>query len=250
MDLSLRRRLCMLLLLLHAAALSPWLAEAASLPAWKEVSTSLGSIKLRELGPHDGPLAICIHGAMNNEFIRGEWDEIALKLAEAGYHVLIPNFHSGPKTTTPRHTNSDDVRALIVDLAFTLDGFVPSRYKAVAAPKVFVLGKSWGGRQAAEIALLPQVVGAALVAPAIGEKEAGIIMPKIKGEVVLCMAKDDPVVPFSRAAKFLQNLPEKQTFIEAASGGHKVLPEYTLPILALAERIRDAFSHDEVPPEL
>jgi len=226
--------------------------ERADVPPWHSVDTMFGSMKLREFGPHDGPLVICIHGMRDNDFIRDEWNQVASKLATDGLHVVVPDFHSGPDRLRPGVMSGDDVRALVGDLALHLDGFVPARYRAVMAPKVAVLGKSWGSRMAAEAGASEQVVAVGLVVPPISEEDAGKLLPAIRGEVALAMVGDDDVAPIDRGAVYRKLLGDRATWIEADAGGHRIVPKFVDPLASFLQRVRERFSHgdDEAAPEL
>lgn len=220
-------------------------ADSVDIHVWRSTETQFGIIRLREFGPHDGPLVICIHGIKDNDFIRDEWNPVALRLADEGFHVLVPDFHSAPDLLRPGKMSGESVRILVEDLASNLDGFVPLRYRSSMIPKVAVFGKSWGARMAAEAAALPQVVGVALVAPSFSEEMAGILLPGIKGKLALLMAEDDAVVPISRSIAFRSLLNGQETYVEVGRGGHTIVKEYVEPLAAFAQSIRDRFLHGE-----
>jgi len=244
---------------LHAIlALSPWIVTAAAgseaLPDWHPVETTFGSMQVREFGPHDGPLVICIHGMMDNDFIRNEWNAVAGGLAKEGFHVVLPDFHSAPAVVRPGACSGDDVRKLVVDLALELDGFVPARYRSVAPPRIAVMGKSWGAKMAAEAGALQQVVAVGLVTPAVSEKEAPLLFSQIRtSDVALAMTHDDDVAKFERADLYKEILRRKKTykshaklappsisFIQWPRGGHRIVPEFTEPLAKFCTRARDA----------
>merc|ERR1719362_2830503 len=86
------------------------------LPVWHPVETALGTVKVREFGPHDGPLVLCIHGMMDNDYIRSEWNAVAEGLAKEGFHVILPDFHSGPAELRPGAMTGDRMRHVVDDL--------------------------------------------------------------------------------------------------------------------------------------
>lgn len=244
-------RIPMLLLSLSAALLSGGRAEDL-IPEWHNVETSHGTMRLREFGPHDGPLVICIHGMMDNDFIRDEWNPVAQKLAAADFHVLVPDFHSGPEALRPGAATGDDLRGLIAELTMHLDGFVPARYRAVVKPKVTVLGKSWGARMAAEAGQLPQTVAVGLVVPALSEETAARLLPSIHGDVALLMVRDDDIAPVSKAPYFKKLFQKEAKWVEAPRGGHRIVPDFEEPLVEFLEGVRERYTHDdeEVSPEL
>lgn len=237
-----------LLLLLAAAAAGE---DAPAPPSWQSAETSLGPLKFREFGESDGPLVLCFHGMTDSPFIRDEWNAVAYRLAEEGFHVVVPDFHSAPEALQPGRATGDRVREVVAELAQHL-GAVPTRYHAAVAPKLVVLGKSWGGRMAAEAAALPQVIGVGLVAPAISESQAATLFPLIHGEKALLMVRDDPVVPFDRAAGLRRLLGgDSVHWSEAPSGGHRVVEAFVAPLASFLVQLRGKYLHDgEAEPEL
>lgn len=228
---------------------------AAELPEWQAIETAFGTVRLLEFGPHNGPLVVCIHGMMDNNFIRGEWDPVAQGLAQEGFHVLLPDFHSAPEALRPGQLSGEDLRSLLTEFALHLDNFVPARYRTVAAPRMAVLGKSWGARMAAEAGLMPQVVAVALATPPFSVAEAGRLLPNIRGEVALLMVRDDTTVPISSATLYKELLQGKAVWVEAPTGGHRVVPEFHRPLVdfLIGVRDRDRFAHgddEEQGPEL
>jgi pimeloyl-ACP methyl ester carboxylesterase len=52
------------------------------------VTTSLGTMHVREAGPKDGPAVLLVHGGVIGGYAWREWQQ---PLAAAGYHVLVPD---------------------------------------------------------------------------------------------------------------------------------------------------------------
>merc|ERR1719379_542561 len=104
--------------------------------------------------------------------VKEEWTDVALAIADRGFHVLQPDFHSNPKTA-PGGTASPADFALAVRDLLGVNEHVPRRYQAAVPPKALLLGKSWGAGMALSAALeLPrQIVGLGLVVPAVSPED-------------------------------------------------------------------------------
>ena len=72
-----------------------------------------------------------------------EWDACAQACAEAGFRVLLPNFHSNPRTAPglALGVGEDDVMKILV-----------TAISAHSKEPVILMGKSWGGAVAAKFA--------------------------------------------------------------------------------------------------
>eukprot|EP00929_Paragymnodinium_shiwhaense_P092440 TRINITY_DN52359_c0_g1_i1.p1 TRINITY_DN52359_c0_g1~~TRINITY_DN52359_c0_g1_i1.p1 ORF type:complete len:269 (+),score=47.89 TRINITY_DN52359_c0_g1_i1:67-807(+) len=219
--------------------------EGDGLPPWETIETHLGELKIREFGPRDGPLAILVHGMMNNDYIRNEWNPVALQLAEKDFHVIVPDFHSGSQKMRPGSMSGDDFRRLVSDYFAHRNEMVPSRYRASVSPKVLVMGKSWGAKMAAAAGSLDAVVATAFVVPAISGHAANDMFPKIKGEMVIALTKDDNNVPYERARKELGEASNgrKVQWIIAEKGGHRIVSDFVEPLVNFAELVREHFQH-------
>lgn len=189
----------------------------------------LGLLEVQVVGPKGGPLVIAQHGA-NPEWIAiTEFDAVAAALAEEGYRVLLPNLHSNPNTTPaifgPTISDEDFQRVLeeLMELEGDGSGTLP-----------LLLGKSWGGGATAIFAANnPDVVEKlVLVAPANPNLNAETV-EKLTMPLQVFWAEDDPIVSVSGVAVFQEHAPQADIHI-VETGGHKVLPEYTDPILAFA----------------
>lgn len=224
----------------------------SSLPMWESVETPLGPMRIREFGSPNDPLVVLVHGMMDNDDIRNEWNPVALQLADKGFHVLLPDFHSGPEVLRPERLTGDDFRELMLSTLLHQNQMVPSRYMAVVKPKAVVMGKSWGARMAAEAATLEGVVAAALVVPSLHAAAAANLLPQIKGSLGVFLVKDDAVVDFEYTSKaFKATLGERKvTWVEAEKGGHKLVDEFVAPLVEFVESARQAFVHGDDPLEL
>ncbi|CAL1132265.1 unnamed protein product [Cladocopium goreaui] len=103
--------------------------------------THLGEISVQSFGPENGPVVIAIHG-MSSAVLR-EWDVCAEACAEAGFRVLLPNFHSNPRTAPGLGlgVGEEDVMKILV-----------TAISAHSKDPVILMGKSWGGAVAAKFA--------------------------------------------------------------------------------------------------
>ena len=72
-----------------------------------------------------------------------EWDVCAEACAEAGFRVLLPNFHSNPRTAPGLGlgVGEEDVMKILV-----------TAISAHSKDPVILMGKSWGGAVAAKFA--------------------------------------------------------------------------------------------------
>lgn len=230
------RRLVPLLIWLRLAA-----GDDAALPDWQPFETEFGRIQVRELGPHNGPLVLLIHGMMDNDFIHNEWNPVALRLAALGYHVLMPNFHSGPEGLRPGKLTGETLRQLISGSISEANSMIPARYRTVVKPRLSVMGKSWGARMASEAGALSEVVAVGLVVPALGS-DAPRLLPAIQGSITMCLVEDDPVVNFVEASETLRTAAAKEVGWHVAKvGGHRVLPDFVDPLVDFIEANRDRY---------
>ncbi|CAJ1445966.1 unnamed protein product [Effrenium voratum] len=184
--------------------------------------TSLGSMQVEEYG-RSGPLAIAIHGMAKSMVT--EWDFTAQHLAEEGYHVLVPNFHSN-KDTRPGKISADSAAAVLLDLM-----------KLVGSSKISLLmGKSWGGGMASALVNKPElqargheVEKMVLVAPA-------SLQPwPASCRAALFWAEDDAVVPIKNAEAQPELLQKLKLFHKERTGGHRILDTYLPAIMEFAE---------------
>mmetsp|Transcript_52480 Transcript_52480/g.125402 ORF Transcript_52480/g.125402 Transcript_52480/m.125402 type:complete len:263 (+) Transcript_52480:61-849(+) len=224
-------------------------AEDDGLPRWGRVRTPSGELDVRQFGASTGPLAILIHGMMDNDYIHNEWNAVAQKLAQLEFHVVVPNFHSGPPSMQPGQLSADDLRDFVAFAMQHLNERVPARYRATIPAGALVMGKSWGARMALEAGLLAEVKGVAAVVPAVGP-DILQHFPRIKGKLAFCFSQDDPIVKFESASaairEALGSRKDAVVWEVAAQGGHRVLPDFTAPLVEFAESLRPAFSHDLV----
>ena len=111
------------------------------------------------------------------DFIIREWDRMAEACAALGFHVLLPNLHSNPRTAPrlARGIGEEDVNQLLVA--------VISAHNRKPDP-VILMGKSWGGAAAAKFAqkhseLVRQLV---LVCPALSSAAIVKDLSRLQGK--------------------------------------------------------------------
>eukprot|EP00435_Cladocopium_sp_Y103_P045084 s414_g12.t2 len=173
---------------------------------WK---TELGPIEVFEFGKANQPLAVAIHGMAKSKI--HEWDPTAEELAKAGYHVLVPNFHS-LQDLKPGTISTGAIKTILQNL------MTQSKQQQIS----LLLGKSWGGGVASKIAADPlfKVKKLVLVAPAEMSKWPSDC------QVALFWTEDDAVVPIKRADAHPELIEKLDFFHKEKTGGHQILDAY------------------------
>lgn len=97
---------------------------------------SSGTLTLQytELGPKDGETAVLLHGFPQDST---SWAPVGSILAEAGYHVLIPDLRGYSPQAQPTKLVDYSVAALVGDVVALLD--------AHGVESAHVIGHDWGG---------------------------------------------------------------------------------------------------------
>jgi pimeloyl-ACP methyl ester carboxylesterase len=111
----------------------------------KTVRTPVLEVAYLESGPSDGPAVILLHGWPSDVH---DYDEVAPKLAEAGFRVLVPWLRGfGPTLfLDPATPRSGQQAALGADVRDFMD--------ALSIPAAILVGYDWGGRAACVVAAL------------------------------------------------------------------------------------------------
>jgi pimeloyl-ACP methyl ester carboxylesterase len=114
-------------------------------PSQQVVRTSVLEIAYLESGSPDGTPVILLHGWPSDVH---DWDEVALRLAAAGYRVLVPWLRGfGPTRFLDASTiRSGQQAAVGADLRDFMD--------ALGLHKALLAGYDWGGRAACVVAAL------------------------------------------------------------------------------------------------
>ena len=161
-------------------------------------------------GSADGLFALGIHGfsQRNNSSV---WQGLLDPLALAGYRfcsVDMPGWGMSDPWLDERGEVVQHGRGTILTLLDTL-----------GAEQAVLVGKSWGGGLALETALHhpERVTALLLTAPAYAGDLADLT--RLTQPVLLAWAKDDPVIPVTRAEQLVQAIPHAELIIYE-TGGH------------------------------
>jgi pimeloyl-ACP methyl ester carboxylesterase len=172
------------------------------------IETEIGQISALETGETTAPLVLGLHGwsQRNN---RHTWEPLMKPLAAAGYHVVsidMPGWGQSPPLSD-RPLERNDAHNSILAILKALG----SEYDAI------LMGKSWGGGLALDIALdFPRRVSKLILsAPAFSDLAR---LPDLRQPLLLAWAEDDPVIPIQFAAGY-QSVPILR-FVSYTSGGH------------------------------
>lgn len=161
----------------------------------------------------EGPLVLGLHGwSQRNGW--HTWKPLMEPLAQAGYRVVsvdMPGWGQSPALAAGKVSGDEAVRVVLA----LLDG--------LEAEKATLMGKSWGGGVALQVALdHPQrVERLILTAPAFRDFSR---LGQLQAPVLLAWAEDDPVIPIENAQKYIQNVPEIEV-VTYESGGHSAAPK-------------------------
>lgn len=172
-----------------------------------------------DLTNKDSTPVICFPGA--NPALKDEWLPIASKLAESCYVSVIVYTHKIRRPTA-------ELLPLIHKTVLT---------DTLQSQRVIIMGKSAGGALAQEFAIrYPRNVAALVLAAPASSVPDNVhrICPSNKNHAhlpfFLAWANDDP--SYSKSALWRDVCHEKAfEFYKAEKGGHRVLPEYTDPIV-------------------
>lgn len=135
-------------------------------------------------------------------------------LATAGFRVISVDMPGWGRSTRsePGPLKGEQAQSAVLAI---LDG--------LGAETVALMGKSWGGGIALSLALSrpKRVQKLILTAPAFRELDR---LAELDQPVLLVWAKDDPVIPYDNAARFLAALPGAQ-LVTYETGGHSAAPK-------------------------
>ena len=157
----------------------------------------------------NAPFALGIHG-LSQRNSSSTWAGMLDPFAEAGYRFLsvdMPGWGmSDPwedEAGAPIHG-----REVILTLLDSLE-----------EPEAILVGKSWGGGLALEVALSQpeRVTALVLTAPAYSGDLADLA--RLSQPVLIAWAEDDPVIPISRAKQLADALPTAELIVYK-TGGH------------------------------
>lgn len=197
---------------------TPFVSERKGFFCWPMneiyIQTEFGRIYARTAGEKSDPLILGLHGwSQRNGW--HTWQPLMEPLAAAGYHIVsldMPGWGQTPPLHLDRPLGHDEAKQVILASLASLDPHRPA----------ILMGKSWGGGLAIEVALEhPARIGALLLtAPAFMDFDR---LVALRPPVLLAWAEDDPVIPFHYMAKY-QGIP---TLIQVTypTGGHSAAPK-------------------------
>ena len=177
------------------------------------ITTAFGTVYAKTLGDPDRPVVLGIHGWSKRNGWH-TWEQLMAPLAEAGYQVVCVDMPGWGQSTTTVSGPLVGETAVLATLSI-LDGLDINKAAAI-------MGKSWGGGVALELALdYPERVGKLLLtAPAFQQFS---LLSEIKQPVLLAWAADDPIIPIQTADEYMRGLPHCR-LIEYKTGGHSAAP--------------------------
>mmetsp|Transcript_9314 Transcript_9314/g.31149 ORF Transcript_9314/g.31149 Transcript_9314/m.31149 type:complete len:298 (-) Transcript_9314:2865-3758(-) len=190
--------------------------------------SDVGRVEYKEYGRPQSPLIVMIHGASSSTQVVREWERTAALLGSRGFLVVLPNFHTNSATRPSSSSATKSIQKVvdrIVEDKSTNSSFT-------------IMGKSWGGGQALRYVAKHEnkVHKIVLVAPMGGDEPStwrSHERPKIPA--LLLYAEDDQVFRPHRVS-VLKSLLPNLTVKMAASGGHKILPEFDEQIASFVKR--------------
>jgi pimeloyl-ACP methyl ester carboxylesterase len=176
------------------------------------------------------PPVVCLPGM--NEKLKDEWAPVASALHQKGYRVAIVHFHSNPRTAPGMVSGvkDEDVQRIVLEAVIR---------SSLGAEKAIVMGKSWGGKQAALFTIANPEAVSKLVAVCPASSDPSMLqslsaLPPRPPPVLLAWARDDWVTPFRKSEVWRSSLGQSLTFVETAKGGHTISPVYVDDIVRFA----------------
>lgn len=170
------------------------------------IESELGKVYGRTAG--SGPLVLGLHGwSQRNGW--HTWESLMEPLAEAGFRVVsvdMPGWGQSPPPPSGKLT-TEAAAAVVVAL---LD--------ALEAEAATLMGKSWGGGVALQVALSEpeRVDKLILTAPAFRDFER---LRQLEAPVLLAWAEDDNVIPVRYAQAYVERVPDLR-LERYETGGH------------------------------
>jgi pimeloyl-ACP methyl ester carboxylesterase len=177
------------------------------------LNAGAGKVYGRANGPEDGTLVLGLHGwSQRNGW--HTWEPLLAPLGAAGFYAVavdMPGWGWSTAFGDGPITKGQAMKSVLEIIA------------ALGKETAVLMGKSWGGGIALNIALSHpgSVTKLILTAPAFRRIDQ---LANVQQPVLLAWAQDDPVIPFEMAEIFIQNLPHCR-FIPYLSGGHSAAPK-------------------------
>lgn len=177
------------------------------------IDTEFANIHAKSVGDQQNPLLLGIHGWSKRNGWH-TWEPLLQPLAEAGFWLVSVDMPGWGQSVPKKPEAMMNGRAVTV-IVQLLDG--------LGVDTAVIMGKSWGGGVALETALQypDRVSKLILTAPARQNLEP---LRELKQPVLLAWAKDDPVIPYDVAQRYVEHIPMIQ--LESyETGGHSAAPK-------------------------
>ncbi|MDJ0752873.1 MAG: alpha/beta fold hydrolase [Ardenticatenaceae bacterium] len=174
------------------------------------INTPRGRIFGMTAGKEYDPLIIGLHGwSQRNGW--HTWEPVIEPLAAAGYRVISVDMPGWGQSPAWEKTAGKSAVVAMLDAL---------EIKQAAA----LMGKSWGGGVALDLALsFPErVEKLILTAPAFRGSPADL--QRLTQAVLMAWAEDDPVIPIAVGRQLIRSIPNGK-LITYATGGHSAAPE-------------------------
>ena len=175
------------------------------------IKTAFGTVYGKSAGQRGDTLVLGIHGYSQRNGWQ-TWLPMIEPLAEAGYWVVSLDMLGWGKSVAERPLDNDDHVKVIVAVLDNL-----------GLETAVLLGKSWGGGIALEVALQypTRISKLILTAPARLNIDP---LVELKQPVLMAWAEDDDVIPYKYAAYYVEKIStiQLETY---ATGGHSAAQE-------------------------
>lgn len=177
------------------------------------IDTSYGKVFGMSAGNTGSRLILGIHG-MSQRNGWHTWEPLLNPLAESGYYAVSVDMPGWGKSRLENASILSMSGAVI-----TAVEIINSLNKQPA----IIMGKSWGGGVAFQLALeYPDLISKLIVtAPAFREIDR---LRKLGQPVLMAWAEDDPVIPIKYAAEYAAVIPDIE-LVTYKSGGHSAAPK-------------------------
>lgn len=172
------------------------------------LQTQFGRVYAQTAGPETGVLVLGLHGLSRRNGWH-TWQPVMEPLAKAGFRVVcfdMPGWGQSPPIHEQELSQPEAVN-IVLSVMDTLEPVKPA----------VLMGKSWGGSLALEIAMSQpaRISKLILTAPAFMDfgRLSAVLSP-----VLLVWAEDDPVIPVAYAERY-RAIPNLK-IVTYATGGH------------------------------
>jgi len=177
------------------------------------IATDHEAVYGQGFGESGNHLVLCVHGwSQRNGW--HTWAPLLQPLGEVGFYAVsidMPGWGKSPSWSNLPMTTDLGIEALGAIIA------------GLGYQQASLMGKSWGGGLVLEMALrYPDTVkGLILSAPAFRDF---VRLQSLTQPVLLAWSKDDPVIPYSYAAAYIEAIPTIE-LVSFKSGGHSAGPK-------------------------